>query len=192
MLRTAKVKILCIGLFVLVAGCASKPPVTYDYDVNYNFALLKKYAWVMNDQNDKVATLDQKRQINAIETILNRKGFIKAASPQQADFLLKTHVITDKKVDVDRFYSTWGYHPYIHPNAFHPGFMGWPHNSMTVVTERKIGTLVLDIVDPNKKQVIWRGTVSSPLGIYSNRTPEERMTIELNNAAEMLTAFPPL
>ncbi|MGX5173379.1 DUF4136 domain-containing protein [Aliikangiella sp. IMCC44653] len=191
MLQTIKFGILLVGVLSVLVGCASKPPVTYDYDVNYNFSQLKKYAWVKSEQAEKVLTLDQKRQINAIETILNRKGFSKAATVQQADFLLKTHVVTDKKVDVDRFYSTWGYHPYIYPNTMHPGFIGWPRNSTTVVTERKISTLVLDIVDPKKQQVIWRGSVASPLGIYNNRTPEERMTIELNNASEMLSAFPP-
>lgn len=185
-------KSLFITLVVTVlSACTIKPPTTSDYDTNFDFSQLKTYAWVEAKQDAKVSTLDNQRQANAIETMLNRKGFNKV-EPGQADFLLKTHTVTDKKVDVDRFYSTWGYHPFYHPNVVYPHFYRWPHNSTTIYRERKIGTLVLDIVDPEKKQVIWRGTVAKPLGIYKNRTPEERATIALSNAEHMLTSFPPL
>ncbi len=183
--------IQALVLITVISSCAIKPPTTSDYDTAYNFSKLRNYAWIQPTDSEKVATLDNRRQVNAIETVLNQKGFNKVNDAEKADFLLKTHMVTDKKVDVDRFYSTWGYHPFFHPNVAYPSFHGWPSNSTTVVTERKVGTLVLDIVDPEKKQVIWRGTVESPLGIYSNRTPEERATIELKNANAMLETFPP-
>lgn len=178
-------------IITLLSACAIKPPTTSDYDTNFDFSQLKTYAWIEAKEGEKVSTLDNKRQANAIETMLNRKGFNKV-SVADADFLLKTHTVTDKKVDVDRFYSTWGYHPFYHPNVVYPHWGGWPHNSTTIYRERKIGTLVLDIVDPKKKQVIWRGTVAKPLGIYKNRTPEERASIALSNAEHMLNTFPPV
>lgn len=177
-------------IVTMLSACTIKPPTTSDYDTSFDFTQLKTYAWIAPKADSKVSTLDNKRQANAIETMLNRKGFSKVTS-EQADFLLKTHTVTDKKVDVDRFFSTWGYHPFYHPNVVYPRFYGWPHNSTTVYRERKIGTLVLDIVDPKKKQVIWRGTVAKPLGIYKNRSPEERTTIALSNAEHMLNSFPP-
>ncbi|MCW8875926.1 MAG: DUF4136 domain-containing protein [Kangiellaceae bacterium] len=185
-------RIKVIFLFsVVLSGCAIKPPTTYDYDTSYSFAKLKSYAWIVGDEV-KVSTLDGKRQKNAIETVLNRKGFVKVDSEAQADFLLKTHTVTDKKVDVDRFYRNWGYHPFFHPVVVHPHFVGLSHNTTTIVREYKVGTLVLDIVDPKLKQVIWRGTVAKPLGIYKNRSPEERATIAMSNAGHLLINFPPL
>ncbi|TQV76579.1 DUF4136 domain-containing protein [Aliikangiella marina] len=171
---------------LMVSGCVVKPPTTSDYDTSYDFSQLKTYAWIKDKSPNKVATLDNKRQENAIETMLNRKGFQKVSDTQKADFLLKTHTVTDKKVDVDRFVSTWGYHPF-----YNPFFDPYPRNSTTIVREQKIGTLILDIVDPKQKQVIWRGTVAKPLGIYRNRTPEERATIAMSNAEHMLMTFPP-
>ena len=109
------------------------------------------------------------------------------SGPQRPD----TAVVTDKKVNIDRFYQTWGYHPFYHPNVLSPRFSHWPNNSSTIVREYKVGTLVLDIVDPVNKQVIWRGSVTKPLGIYRNRSPEERATIALSNAEFMLASFPP-
>lgn len=176
---------MSVALVFLLSACAVKPPVSIDYDTTYDFERLKNYAWILPEEG-KVATLDNKRQTTSIETLLNNKGFNRVDNVADADFLLKTHTITDKKTDVERFYRTWGYYPF-----YYPHHVGWPHNTSTSIREYKIGTLVLDIVDPEKKQVIWRGSVSKPLGIYKNRTPEERMQIAMSNAKHMLDNFPP-
>jgi len=176
---------LLTGLLLALNGCKISPPISVDYDTNYNFSKLRSYAWVVPKESLKVTTLDNRRQINAIETILSRKGFEKTTEFKNADFLLKTHTVTDKKTDVDAFFRTWGYYPFYHP-------LGWPHRGTTTVArEYEIGTLVLDIVDANKKEVIWRGSISRKLGIYTNRTPEERATIALRNAEFLLESFPP-
>lgn len=174
-----------------LSACAIKPPVTTDYDTAFDFSTLKTYAWAQSKEKNPVSTLEGKRQKNAIETILNRKGFVKTLQSNQADFLLKTHTITDKKVNIDHFYNNWGYrynfYPYRHRlYPYHYSF-----NAATAVREYKIGMLILDIIDPQKKQVIWQGTVSKPLGLYKNRTPEEHATIALLNAQQMLASFPP-
>lgn len=182
---TFKLFAVLLATFVLSA-CKIRPLVTADYDTQYDFSQLKTYAWVKPKDSNKVLTLDNKRQMNAIETMLNRKGFDKAANIESASFLLKTHTVIDKKTDVDSFYRVWGYRPF----PFHYP-ISWPHNTTTtVVREYEIGTLVLDIVDPENKQVIWRSSIARKLGIYQNRTPEERNTIELLNAEYMLEGFP--
>ena len=174
------------SLLLLVVSCKIGPPVTADYDTSYNYQSLKSYSWVIPKDKTKVSTLNNRRHINAIETILNRKGFNKAESEGKADFLLKTHTIMDKKTDVSSYYRVWGYHPFAFRHPLH-----WPHHTTTVAREYEVGTLVLDIVDPVKKEVIWRGSVSRKLGVYKNRTPEERDTIALKNAQFMLESFPP-
>jgi len=174
--------IMIIASFVLLlSGCKVSPPVTTDYDTNYDYSKLTHYAWVESKDETKVTTLDDRRQINAIETILNRKGFNKAYEQAKPNFLLRIHIITDKKTDVDTFYRMWGYYPFYWPNRY----------AGTIVREYEVGTLVLDIVDPDKKEVIWRGSVSRKLGIYSNRSPEERASIALTNAEFLLESFPP-
>jgi len=173
---------LTIGLILVLSSCKISPPVTTDYDVNYDYSKLTHYAWLGSKESSKVLTLNNRRQINAIETILNRKGFDKGNEHAKPNFLLRIHTITDKKTDVDTFYQIWGYH---HPHYF------WPNRyAGIVVREYEIGTLVLDIVDPVKKEVIWRGSVSRKLGIYTNRTPEERASIALTNADFLLASFP--
>jgi len=187
LMNLVKNKILLVLWAVLVlSSCAIKPPITSDYDTSFDFSGLRTYAWIPTQDRSNVSTLENKRQINAIETMLNRKGFSKSDCESdcvvKVDFLLKTHNVTDNKTNVDRLYRA---------SSFHPFYSPWSHNTFTSVREYKIGTLVLDIVDPKKKQVIWRGSVSKPLGIYKNRSPEERTTIALSNAEHMLTSFPP-
>jgi len=193
-LKTPAVLIYVI-FATLLSSCKITPPTSSDYDSNYNFSSLKTYAWVQATDEDKkkVSTLENRRQINAIETNLNRKGFQKLdENLESSDFLLRTHTVTDKKVDVDVFYNHWGYYPYGHyPYGYYSPYPFSRHGYGTYSREYEIGTLVLDIIDPAKKEVIWRGSVSRKLGIYKNRTPEERASIALKNATHLLESFPP-
>jgi len=173
------------SLLTVLSACKIGPPVTTDYDTSYDYSMLRNYAWVIKKEPSKVSTLENRRQINAIETVLNRKGFNMVASQDKPDFLIRTHTITDKKVDVNTFYSLWGYYPYYHH------YHGPHYYNRTIVREYEVGTLVLDIVDPIKEEVIWRGSVSRKLGVYLNRTPEERASIALTNADYLLKSFPP-
>jgi len=187
--------ILYVLFFVLLTSCKITPPTSSDYDSNYDFSNLKTYSWAQLKEEDKkkVSTLENRRQINAIETILNRKGFQKLTeNVESSDFLLRTHTVMDKKVDVDPFYHhggyySYGYYPYGYYSPYHYPRYGYGRYSR----EYEIGTLILDIIDPTKKEVIWRGSVSRKLGIYKNRTPEERASIALKNAVHLLESFPP-
>lgn len=188
--RVLKKTVVVVVLSIVLTACKIIPPTSADYDLSYDFSNLKSYAWVVKDEENQqeISTLRGRRQINAIETELTRKGFIKLIENiESADFLLRTHTITDKKVDVDAFYNTWGYYPF----GFYDPY-AWPRRaSSTISREYEIGTLVLDIIDNARKEVIWSGSVSRKLGIYNNRTPAERASIALKNAAHLLQSFPP-
>ncbi|MFT6732158.1 MAG: hypothetical protein ACJAS9_000334 [Polaribacter sp.] len=191
-------RIILVCIFIIAsASCSFVPPTTSDYDVNYNFAQLNSYAWITKrsdsdkieskkKDNTKVITLRQKRQKLAIESEMAKKGFNLLDSIGNADFLIKSHNVTDKKKDVNRFYSTWGYYPYYHSPYI------WPrHISSSVEREYEIGTQVVDIVDAKSREVIWRGSVSQRLDFYKNQTPEQRNQKIFVNVGLMLKSFPP-
>ncbi len=187
--------ILLCGLTVtLLTSCKITPPTSSDYDLEYDFAKLKTYSWVQpkDGETNKVSTLESRRQISAIETVLNSKGFEKLSeNTKSADFFLRTHTLTDKKVDIDVFYAHWGYYPYGYYSPFYYPRYGYGYGRGGYSREYEIGTLVLDVIDPAKKEVIWRGSVSRKLGVYKNRTPEERAEITMKNAIYLLASFPP-
>lgn len=189
-------KVVVPSFIMLMAGCAVSPSITTDFDTSYDFTSLKTYRWVEND-GQKAISLNRKREMNAIESVLNRKGFRKVTKTLKADFLIKTHTVVDKKINIDQFYSVWEHNPYFQPyfpshGSVYPHLSNWPQASTTVVREIKVGTLVLDIVDSVEKAVIWRGTVANSLNRDKRFSPEERNTKALKNAEAMLVNFPPL
>jgi len=174
-------RFIYIILLLVLNACKVVPTAILDYDTGFNFANYKSYQWLENKDEKKVITLDERRDINAIETMLNRKGFTKVEQINHADFLLRIHTVTDKKTDIDSYYRGWGYYP-----------LGWPgYNTSTYVREYEVGTLILDIIDASKKEVVWRGTIASRLSIYKKRTPEQRTSKALKNAEILLASFPP-
>ena len=198
-------KLVIATIFLcMVSACQYNPPTTHDYDVNYNFSNLKSYAWLTKkaemadnnseEKNDKsdvntevqdVITLEDKRQKSAIELVLKNKGFIKSPKVEDAEFLIRSHNVSDKKKDVSTFYSAWGYYPYYYPRI-------WPHQvSNSVEREYEVGTLIVDIIDSQTREVIWQGSISRRMGFYKNQTPEQRLHRSISNAKLMLKSFPP-
>ncbi|MDQ7048496.1 MAG: DUF4136 domain-containing protein [Enterobacterales bacterium] len=168
-------------VLLALSGCRIAPTVILDYDTGFDFSQFKSYRWLENKDQDKVITLDERRNINAIESTLNRKGFTKAKQSDDADFLLSIQTVTDKKTNVDSFYRGWGYYS-----------LGWPaYNTTTYIREYEIGTLVLDVIDASKKEVVWRGTIASRIGINKNLTPDQRASKALKYAEILLIRFPP-
>lgn len=191
-MKSSNIRVIALAfLALLLSSCKINPPTTIDYDTKYNYSKLKTFAWIKapknDDKNKEIKSLNDRRQTAAINSDLISKGFKLLNEAENADFLLKTHTITDKKTDIDVFYNDWGYHSYYFGHSF--GWLG--RGSSTIAREYKIGTLVLDIIDPIKKEVLWRGALSRKLGVYLNRTPEERDIIAKTNAKSLLKDFPP-
>ena len=89
----------------------------------------------------------------AVERELATKGLVPATTAPP-DFLVAYHVKQQQKLDVQNV----GY-----------GFYGWPG---AYVTEYTQGTLILDFIDPQTRQVFWRGTAS---GVVSHpESPDTR------------------
>jgi len=159
---------LCGLAAVLLVSCKISPPTSSDYDDTFDFTKLKTYSWIetKEEDKDKVSTLESRRQINAIESILKQKGFERVVGDARtADFLLRTHTLTDKKLDVDEFYGSWGYYPYGHYGySIHHSGYGYGYGG---------------------------GGYRRALGVYKDRTPEERASITMKNATYLLASFPP-
>ena len=171
------------GLILLLFACKTIAPVNTDYDTSFNYLKLKNYAWMKLKDPKQVISLDERRSINAIDAVLKEKGFNKVTSREKADFVLSSHIIKDKKTDVDSFYRTWGYYPF---------YDNWHHNfNQTVKREYQVNTFVLDVIDPQNKQMIWRGSLSAKSGIYKRSTPEVRVKKARQRAQNLLSSFPP-
>ena len=176
-----------------LTGCSTLQ-VSSDFDPKANFASLKTYDWLdepqkpTGDPRIDGNTLLENRIHEAVDTSLAARGYKKVAS--DPDFLVAYHVSLDKRQSVQTLNSYYGYGPgwgYGYGASYRPGY--WAGAPETYVYEYEEGTLIVDIVNPQNKELMWRGSATDEVNFKS--TPEKDQT-QLNNAVnEMLERFPP-
>ena len=191
MSRASGALMLLLGL--IVAGCSSVE-VSFDFDPKANFAGLKTYEWLKEPQmptgDSRIDgnTILENRIHKAVDSAFAARGITKVTS--DPDFLVAYHVSLDKQRSVQTLNSYYGYGPgwgYGYGAAYRPGY--WAGAPETYVYEYEEGTLILDIVDPKNKALIWRGSAQDE--VHFKSTPENDQT-QLNEAVhKMLENFPP-
>lgn len=170
MKRNVLLAFMAVGL---TTACSSIS-TNNDYDQSYDFSKLHNYAWAeIAGQKQQADPLAIQRVTTATDQALAGKGF-KKTSPAQADFFVALQ--TGKQEEHD--YTTYG-------------TGGWRFGGMTTTTEQTYdaGTVILDILDAGKKQLIWRGSAN---GILDPGASVEKKTENAQKAVtKILEDFPP-
>jgi hypothetical protein len=165
--------LLAVAVAGLTAACSSVS-TTNDYDQSYDFSKLHNYAWAeIAGQKQQADQLAIQRVMTSTDQILASKGFAKTA-PGQASFLVALQTGTQEQHE----YTTYG-------------TGGWRFAGMTTTTEQTYdeGTLVLDILDAQKKQLIWRGSAN---GVLDPGASVQKKTENVQEAvSKILADFPP-
>ncbi len=167
---------LVLCLMVLTIGCASVYDVSYDYDPKANFAGLKTYDWLPVPVNTEINRFNIKRMQHAVNTELEARGL--ETRSDNPDFLIATHIGKNQGVKV----TDWGY-------GYGPHGGYWGHGGRIDVWQYEEGTLILDFVDANSKDLIWRGSAKAELD--STITPEEAQKLINEAVQKILENFPP-
>jgi hypothetical protein len=124
---------------------------SYDYEKSANFAAFKTYA---HKQGTPVGQeLIDARIVAAIDTQLAAKGLTKTDS--NPDLFVVYHIAFDKQKDISTFSSGYG-------GGYGPYGWGWGGGwaggtTHTQVRDILVGTLVIDLADAKKEQLVWRG-----------------------------------
>lgn len=181
--------VTAVAAVLLATGC-STVSVDTDWDPRVDFGGFDSYAWLPGPQPETGDVridnplLDQ-RVRKAIDAQLAAQGHRKVA-PDQASFLVGYHLSTEKKLratTVNSYYGygygTWGYW----------GGPGPAGGSQTMVTEYETGTLIIDVVDRSRNELVWRGSGEKRIG--KERTPEESEKVVAEVVAAILERFPP-
>ncbi len=185
--------LLWLLLALLLAGCSSME-VQVDYDPNTKFAGLETYDWIpeprerTGDPRIDRNTILEKRIKTAVERELDAKGLRK--SSESPDFWLAYHVTLDKKQSVTTLNKHYNYSPawgWAHGYERRPrGYMG---ASETFILEYEQGTLLLDVVDPEGRDLLWRGSARDEVNFSAKPAEKEE---QINEAVrQMLANFPP-
>ena len=177
----------------MLAGCSTLE-VRYDYDPKADFAGLKTYDWLeepkkpTGDPRIDDNTILKSRVHTAVDSALAAQGFRQVET--DPDFLVAYHVSLDRRQSVQTLNSYYGYGPgwgYGYGAYYRPGY--WAGPPETYVYEYEEGTLILDIVDPETKELIWRGSAQDEVSFKSSPEKDQK---QLDQAVtKMLENFPP-
>ncbi|MEZ5989685.1 MAG: DUF4136 domain-containing protein [Planctomycetota bacterium] len=174
---------LLLPLLLLSASCSA---IRYDadWDQAFDFSGLHTWAFLAKEpgpsgdprlDND----LFHERTRDAIRRTLQARGFEGpvATDPQ---FLVTWQTSVEQRVDVDYVQRHYGYANY------HWG--GWTSVDQEVRV-RDVGNLLIDVLVPGEKRLVWRGTASADL--VHSATPEERVARISEAVQGILANFPP-
>ena len=177
------IKLTPILLFAILLSSCSSVRVAADYDRAANFDNYKTFAFFKPGiDKAEINDLDKRRILRAIEAELMAKGYTKSENP---DMLVSIFTKSTQRVDIYNNAwgaGAWGWGGY---GRWGWGGPGWGGSQVSTKTE---GVLYIDLVDANKKELIWQGSGTGYL-VTKNIDKKEARIKEF--VAEMLTQFPP-
>jgi len=178
--------VLALSLFFLW-GCSS---YTYkmDFDPSIDFSTYKSYVWYSGKMPDddvlSANPLVKKRVMAGIDKALQGKGYT-LDTGGESDFVVVVHAGNKEKMQVTN-YGGYGMGRYGYGWG---GYGGGYYGGQTDVYQYDETTLVIDIYDASKKEMIWRGTVT---GVVKENPDQEEQQRNIDNVVtKMLQDFPP-
>lgn len=168
------------GLLVMTFGCSSQV-IKADFDHGEDFSIYQEFEWAKKPASQASSrsplaahkNLYEKRLKAAIQNYLKAKNIVLATpSTGKVDFKIATHFNVGGKIDV----KNWGYKyrgRYKNPNL----------KNETHLDQ----TLVIDFIDIESNQLIWRGWATGTVD-HNPKKSEEKMK---ESVAKILSQFPP-
>jgi hypothetical protein len=169
--------ILSFGLLLVFAAC-STTSVRFDYERGVDFSQFKTFDFYPVPESLVENPLVIKRIGRAIIAEMESKGL---THDESADLLIAIHTDVKDKINVTSY--GYGYAPY-----YRYGYWGGGHGG-TTVSQYEEGTLIIDIVDNNEDELIWRGEASKALP--SNPTPQQIDGIIDEVVTKIMANYPP-
>tara|TARA_R100001369_G_scaffold22674_1_gene41256 strand:- start:10583 stop:11125 length:543 start_codon:yes stop_codon:yes gene_type:complete len=169
---TAVLVLLALGF----TSCSSVR-VASDYDQQVDFNQYKSFAFFKPGiDKAEISDLDKKRILRAIEEEMIAKGFTKSEEP---DVLVSIFTKTNENINIyqNRFGYGYGW-------GWNPWYWGSGANTITTTSE---GTLYIDLIDAEGKELVWQGMGTAALAKEVNRKQER-----INEIVEqIMEKYPP-
>lgn len=175
---------MLLGVLIAgLAGCATFD-VRTDWDPTVRFGTLQRYAWLEPPRSEEASPfadndLLRKRVRLAVERALDERGYRQVESAEDADFLVTWSLELEERVRVNGS----GVGGYYHSRRWWGGYTAQPN-----VRNYQESTLVLDILDAETRELIWRGWAS---GIVRTRDRDRDPERLFEGVRKILSKFPP-
>ena len=170
---------------IALAGCASGPDIRGDYDKSVDFGQYRTYGFVANAGTDSGDVKSLATQIlqRAASQQMEARGYTRSDNP---DLAINFKGKLEEKTDIE---STPA--PYYGPGWGYGGWYGAPYGGWggTEVTTRRynVGTLVMDVVDREKRQVVFQGGLEDVVTKEMMQNREQTLT---NAVAQIFSKYP--
>ena len=178
----------CLAATILIAA-ACAPSVTYnsDYDPTADFSNLTTYQWAertpSGDDDPRVYNDITMRKVRyATDLALKDIGMREVG--QNPDVLVAWHGAINGKMSLQTVSTNYGYGW----GWYGPGYGGMG-SSTTYVNEWNEGTLLIDIINAKRNELMWRGSAQAELN--DNQDPQEGQDKLNEIVATILAPFPP-
>jgi uncharacterized protein DUF4136 len=162
-------KRIALTVFLSLGALAMAQDVHFDYDRSANFSAYKTYQWVdVKTGTDQLMDQNIKR---AVDEQLAGKGL------RRVDSGGDLHIAYQVALDKEKQFTGFG--------------MGPRWNSMGQVNSStiEIGKLVVQVYDPVKRQLVWRGDAAKTLDI--KKDPEKNYKNLEKAMAKLFKNYPP-
>ncbi len=171
---------LCAAIYL--TGCVS--PTTVDYDrasvakfSQYKCFVIDSRETRSNYQDVVLSPIVDRRIESAITRTLSAKGMSQNCA--QADFRVTFNTTTKTKTEINDL----GVGPTPYRRRPYFGSYGYSHID---IDQYEQGTFIVDIIDNQSKELVWRGAYTKRLGWSA---PSDTEVQEIVN--EILASFPP-
>lgn len=163
--------------------------VAADYEKSTDFSKYKTFAFFKPGVDQaKISDIDKRRILRAIEAEMMAKGFTKSEEPD-----LLVSIFTESTQRVDVYNNAWGIGAWGWGGwgwgGWGPGWgWGWGPGWGNSISTSVEGQLFIDLIDANKKELIWQG---SGTGNITNKDVDKKVE-EINTFVnKILEQFPP-
>jgi uncharacterized protein DUF4136 len=176
--------IACLALGLLAAGGCVGPKVQTDFDSSADFSAFHTFAFTGVTDRDQGGVLENSLLRKRIEEMvgqqLTAKGLRQVGVDDRSDLLVHFWVSVKDKQRIESTGPVAG--PY-------GGGYGWRAGYGGGVTtyEYKEGTLIVDLAEPSKKELVWRATIVGTLG----DSTEKNVEMANKGVAKAFENYPP-
>lgn len=169
-----------------ITACSTPLTATIDHDPAFDFSDIRKVAIQPIDRTVASTVIISDMQVARINEAfteeLSRHGVEVVQNNADADLLMTWHLVTQERMDV-RTYNTMSAR---YTTCWHCA----PASGTDVrVTQYTQGTLIVDLIDPDRLQSVWRSIIQSRLREPSS--PEQAAERRAEAAAAIFEGFPP-
>jgi hypothetical protein len=149
-----------VGCCVFVAACSSGPTIRADGDPSVDFTQYKTFGFFdqLSTDKSKYATMLTGRLKDATRAELGKRGIQEAPQPQ---LLVNFSTNVENRTEVQSTGTSASYGFYGYRAGMYGAWGGYPQDVYT--THYQQGTLAIDLVDSQKKQLVWQGVAQARL-----------------------------